>query len=87
MTEPTGKRRRTTAAGPVSPRSEVPEPDLTSHEIVGILDASDGEAHVENKASPQEGTRRDARRTRASTSSNVPLMSPFSGPSAPADRA
>lgn len=87
MTEPTGKRRRTTAAGPVSPRSEVPEPDLTSHEIVGILDASDGEAHVENKASSQEGTRRDARRTRASTSSNVPLMSPFSGPSAPADRA
>lgn len=40
MTEPTGKRRRTTAERPVSPRSDGPDPVLTSHEIASILDAA-----------------------------------------------
>ena len=47
MTEPIGKRRWAIAEGYIPGQSTGPAPEMTSHETACILNAGDGEAHVE----------------------------------------
>lgn len=47
MTEPIGRKRWAIAEGYIPAWSHGPEPQMTSHETVCILNASDRDAHVE----------------------------------------
>jgi hypothetical protein len=46
MTEPIGRRRWAIAEGYIPGWSHGPEPEMTSHETVCILNATDADAHV-----------------------------------------
>jgi hypothetical protein len=47
MAEPIGRRRWAIAEGYIPEESTGPEPEMTSHETVCILNAGDRDAHVE----------------------------------------